>query len=113
MQKRNRKNSLLVYFSDDEIRILNAKWKMSGLRSRSAFIRQLIIYGNVYDIDYKYLREYNAKLSEISRSLNQIAKRVIVSNNIYEDDIKEIKKEIEEIWHIQEFILSKQPLLEQ
>ena len=113
MQKRNRKNSLLVYFSDDEIRILNAKWKMSGLRSRFAFIRQLIIYGNVYDIDYKYLREYNAKLSEISRSLNQIAKRVIVSNNIYEDDIKEIKKEIEEIWHIQEFILSKQPLLEQ
>ena len=92
MQKRNRKNSLLVYFSDDEIRILNAKWKMSGLRSRSAFIRQLIIYGNIYDIDYKYLREYNTKLGEISRSLNQIAKRVIVSNNIYEDDRKEIKK---------------------
>ena len=45
------------YLSDDEDRILDAKYKMLNIRSKSTFLRHMIVYGAVYDVDYAYLRE--------------------------------------------------------
>ena len=58
MPNRTRTHDLRVYLSDDEYRILEAKIKLANMHSRSAFIRQLIIEGIVYDVDCSYLREY-------------------------------------------------------
>ena len=33
------------------------KFKLSGMKSKSAFLRKLILYGYVYDVDYSFLRE--------------------------------------------------------
>ena len=73
------------YLSDDEQYILNTKFKASGMKSMSAFLRKLILYGYgyVYDVDYNYLRNYNTELGRISSNLNQIAKRVNSTGNIY------------------------------
>lgn len=76
MANRNRTNPVQFYLSDDEQYILNTKLKASGMKSMSAFLRKLILYGYVYDVDYSYLRNYNTELGRISSSLNQIAKRV-------------------------------------
>ena len=113
MKKRTRNNVVYLRLSDDEIRILNAKTKMSGLRDRSAFLRQLIVEGIVYDVDYSYLREYNAGLGKIGGNINQIAKRINETRSIYQTDIDEIKKEMEKLWQLQKFMLSKQPYREQ
>lgn len=113
MKNRIRTNELKVFLSDDEKFILNKKLELSNMRSKSAFIRHLILYGYVYDVDYSYLQEFNALLGRISSSLNQIAKRVNSTNNIYQDDMEQIKKEIDEIWRIQKSILSRQPSIKQ
>lgn len=113
MEKRSRNNVLYLRLSDDEMRILNAKTKMSGMRSRSAFLRQLIIEGIVYDVDYSYLREYNAALGKIGGNINQIAKRINETKSIYQVDINEIKEEMKKIWQLQKSMLSRQPYLEQ
>ena len=76
MANRNRTNPVQFYLSDDEQYILNTKFKASGMKSMSAFLRKLILYGYVYDVDYSYLRNYNTELGRISSSLNQIAKQV-------------------------------------
>ena len=55
MAKRNRTNPVQFYLSDDEQYILNTKFKASGMKSMSAFLRKLILYGYVYDVDYSYL----------------------------------------------------------
>ena len=72
MANRNRTNPVQFYLSDDEQYILNTKFKASGMKSMSAFLRKLILYGYVYDVDYSYLRNYNTELGRISSSLNQI-----------------------------------------
>ena len=51
MAKRNRTNPVQFYLSDDEQYILNTKFKASGMKSMSAFLRKLILYGYVYDVD--------------------------------------------------------------
>lgn len=55
MANRNRTNPVQFYLSDDEQYILTTKFKASGMKSMSAFLRKLVLYGYVYDVDYSYL----------------------------------------------------------
>ena len=111
MANRKRSNRNEIYLTDEEQFIFEEKFKLSGLKNKSAFLRQLILYGYVYDVDYSYLRDYNVELGRISAVLNQIAVRVNSTNRIYEEDRKEIKEMMEQVWHTHRSMLSKQPLI--
>ncbi len=113
MAKRERKNELKIFLSDDEQYILEQKVKISGMKSKSAFLRRLILYGFVYDLDYSDLRDYNATLGKISGNLNQIAKRMNVTGNVYAADVKQVKELMEKVWDTQKSMLSKQPYMKQ
>ena len=109
MANRERKNELKIYLSDDEQYILEQKVKASGMKSKSAFLRQQILYGYVYDIDYSELREYNAALGKIGSNLNQIAKRMNATGNVYASDVKVVTGLMKKVWDTQKSMLSKQP----
>ena len=111
MANRKRTNPVQFYLDDEEQYILDEKFKLSGMKSKSAFLRKLILYGYVYDVDYSYLRNYNTELGRISSSLNQIAKRVNSTRNIYQEDMDEVKELMNEVWRTQKSMLSKQPLI--
>ena len=57
MANRERKNKLKIFLNDDKQYILEQKVKISGMKSKSTFLRRLILYGFVYDIDYSDLWE--------------------------------------------------------
>ena len=111
MANRKRTNPMQFYLDDDEQYILDEKFRLSGMKSMSAFLRKLILYGYVYDVDYSYLRNYNTKLGRISSSLNQIAKQINSTGNIYQEDMDEVKELMNEVWRTQKSMLSKQPLI--
>ena len=111
MANRKRTNPVQFYLDDEEQYILDEKFKLSGMKSKSAFLRKLILYGYVYDVDYSYLRNYNTELGRISSNLNQIAKWVNSTGNIYQEDIDEVKELMNEVWRTQKSMLSKQPLI--
>ena len=111
MANRTRTNQIGFFLSDDEKKILDEKFKLSGMKSKSAFLRKMILCGFVYDVDYSYLRNYNVELGRISSSLNQIAARINSTNHIYQEDIDEVKELMNQVWHIQKSMLSKQPLI--
>ena len=111
MANRTRTNRNEVYLDDKEQFILEAKFKESKMRSKSAFLRKLILFGFVYDVDYSYLRDYNTELGRISKSLNQIAKRINSTNHIYQEDMDEVKELMNQVWRTQKSMLSKRPLI--
>ena len=111
MANRKRTNPVQFYLDDEEQYILDEKFKISGMKSKSAFLRKLILYGYVYDVDYSYLRNYNTELGRISSNLNQIAKRINSTGNIYKEDMDEVKELMNKVWHTQKSMLSKQPLI--
>ena len=113
MANRTRTNQIGFFLSDDEKKILDEKFKLSGMKSKSAFLRKMILYGFVYDVDYSYLRNYNVELGRISSNLNQIARRINSTDHIYKEDIEEVKELMNQIWHTQKSMLSKQPLIKQ
>ena len=111
MANRKRTNPVQIYLDDDEQYILDEKFRVSGMKSKSAFLRKLILYGYVYDVDYSYLRNYNTELGRISSNLNQIAKRINSTGNIYQEDMDEVKELMNVVWRTQKSMLSKQPLI--
>ena len=111
MANRKRTNPVQFYLDDDEQYILDEKFRVSGMKSKSVFLRKLILYGYVYDVDYSYLRNYNTELGRISSSLIQIAKRLNSTGNIYKEDMDEVKELMNEVWRTQKSMLSKQPLI--
>ena len=111
MANRKRTNPVQFYLDDEEQYILDEKFRVSGMKSKSAFLRKLILYGYVYDVDYSYLRNYNTELGRISSNLNQIAKRINSTGNIYQEDMDEVKELMNEVLRTQKSMLSKQPLI--
>ena len=105
---RTRKNELKIYLSDNEKYILDRKVELSKRKSASDYIRTLILFGFVY---YSYLRQYNETLGKISGNLNQIAKRINSTGNVYEEDMAEVKAIMDEVWRTQKAMLKKQPLI--
>ena len=113
MANRTRTNRNEFHLNDDEQYILDEKFRLSGMKSKSTFLRKLILYGYVYDVDYSYLRNYNTELGRISSSLNQIAKRINSTNHVYQEDMDEVKELMNEVWRTQKSMLLKQPLIKQ
>ena len=109
MANSTRTNRNEFHLNDDEQYILDEKFKLSGMKSKSAFLRKLILYGYVYEVDYSYLRNYNTELGRVSSSLNQIAKRINSTNHIYQEDMDEVKELMNEVWRTQKSMLLKQP----
>ena len=109
-KERDRKIPIQVYLNENEKYVLDEKVKTSRMRNKSEYIRHLILYGYVYDIDYNGLKEYNYQIAAIGRNINMIRERIMKTGNVYEDDVKEIKELMEKVWHTHESMLSKVPL---
>ncbi len=98
MANRTRKNNFYLRLSDDEAYILNEKWKASGMRNRSDFLRHLLIYGYVYNVDYSIVQDNNYQLQKIGTNIMQILKKINIYGDVYKEDIEEIKELLNKIW---------------
>ena len=67
------------------------------------------LYGYVYDVDYEHLREYNTILARIGNNLNQIAKRMNATGNVYEADVKEVKELMKQVWQLMDLWMFRDP----
>ena len=113
MFKRTRTIPIQIYLTEDEARLLDLKFRMSGKKSKSALIRQLIRDGFVFDIDFSEIQRNNFLLSNIANNVNQVAHRCNETRSVYRSDIDELKKEIDKIWQLQKSMLSMLPSEEQ
>ena len=95
MSKRTRIHPVQFYLNDDEQYILEEKYRLSRMKSKSAFLRKMILYGFVYEVDYSHIRKMNTLLGNISSNLNQITHRINSTNTVYPKDLDDIKELME------------------
>ena len=87
------------FFVDEkELGLIRAKMVQLGIENMSAYLRKMAIDGYEAKLDMPELRELTLQVKRISNCENQIAKRLNATDNIYEVDIAEIKKNQEEIY---------------
>lgn len=113
MANRKRTTPIYIHISEEERILLAEKMKLSGTKTISAYLRQLIRYGFVFEVDYAPIREMNGQLGKIGGNVNQITRRMNETKHIYAEDIKDLKEMMEKIWRIQKSILLQQPSIKQ
>ena len=69
MSKRTRTHPVQFYLNDDEQYILEEKYRLSRMKSKSAFLRKIILYGFVYEVDYSHIRKMNNLLGKDRKSV--------------------------------------------
>jgi hypothetical protein len=93
-----RKKQMLIRLSEEEMQAVNLKFRNSGYKSKSEFVRAMILTGYIIRFDEKKLQEIFRLTLNVSNNVNQIAVRVNSTGNFYEEDLNQISKEVREIW---------------
>ena len=101
---RLRKKRIEIKVTEDELRIINKKAEVACL-NRNAYLIKMAIEGAVIVQDLDNMRDFTNEINKIGVNINQIAKHINTTNNIYKSDIEELKEKIEEIYKIVESIL--------
>ena len=78
-----------------------------GIRSLSAYIRKMALDGYCLSLDLPQLRRMSYLLQNCSNNLNQVAKRVNESNQLYAPDIEDLRHRLDELIEIGRQILSR------
>jgi hypothetical protein len=108
-----RTRSVLVRLTEEEFDYLNHKYDMSGLKSKSEFMRMLFFEGLIVKFSDDDMQFLMRQISGMTNNINQIATRVNSTNKIYAEDMEEIKQKQEEIWQQLKYLESQLQLVQQ
>ncbi len=99
--KENRKRNVQINFRVDqeECDFIGEKAKISGKRNLTQYLRSMAIAGQIINIELDDIKILSTNIGRFASSANQIAKRANATGNVYDEDIDEIKRMEEEIWH--------------
>ena len=98
-----------LYFkvSPEEKEIIDKKMELLGTHNQRAYLRKMAVDGYVVRVDMTDVKELAALLRTCSNNLNQIARRVNSTGNLYGEDIADLKTRYGELWGAFGSLLSK------
>ena len=92
MANRVRTHGIYLMLSDDELKVLEKKYRLSGCKTLRQFIMKCIIGKDIFVLDMTVFRELSTSIGRITGSINQIAKRVNSTAVVYKDDILDMQE---------------------
>ena len=107
MANRNRPVQVKFRVTPEERALIGRRMEQAGTMNMAAYLRKMAIDGYVVKLELPELRDMISHLRRTSNNFNQIARRVNSTNRIYEDDIREMKGMLEQIWEANNKVLEK------
>jgi len=95
------------YVSEHERDFIQKKMAIAKTKNQSAYIRKMAVDGYILNVDFTEFRELFANVGRIAGSVNQIAKRVNSTGNVYSEDVADLKERQEEVWRLLKSMQSK------
>ena len=95
-----------LYFkvSPEEKELIEKKMAQLGIHNQRAYLRKMAVDGYAVRVDmFDFIRE----LHGIGNNLNQIAKRVNSTGNLYEEDVADLQERYGELWGAVSTLLGK------
>lgn len=98
-----------LYFkvSPEEKAVIEKKMEQLGTHNQRAYLRKMAVDGYMIQVDMRDIRELAVLLRNCANNLNQIARRVNSSGNLYAEDIDDLKIKYGELWGAFSSLLSK------
>ena len=99
-RKREKKSyTLNVRFTELEMQDILARCEQYGYKNKTEYIRDCVRARVDLTPDRNEIAETNRLMKRIGANINQILVRLYSTGHIYAEDITEIKKGVNEIWH--------------
>ena len=105
--KQNLTRNIAMTFrvNKEERELIRKAMKLANIEYLRPYLLKLAVNGRIINVEMDSIAECNRLLSNISNNINQIAKKVNQTGNIYTSDIEEIKARQDEIWEQQDKII--------
>jgi uncharacterized protein (DUF1778 family) len=104
---RPRNVNLAFRVTEAEREMIERRMAQTGIKSLRAFIVKMAIDGRVIHIELEPVKEMVRLLSNATNNINQIARRVNETGNLYAADIDDLRGRYDELWGQAKEILSK------
>ena len=106
-QKLERSIAMTFRVSEKERDMIRRRQEQTGIKNLRAYLLKMAIDGRVIHVELESVNEMNRLLGNATSNINQIAKRVNETGNVYAADIDDIQARQEEIWVQQKEILHR------
>ena len=104
---RPRNVNLAFRVTEEERDMIERRMAQTGIKNMRAYIVKMAVDGRVIHVELDSVREMVRLLSNVSNNINQIAKRVNQTGNLYATDVKILRERYDEIWGQTKLILRK------
>jgi len=106
MNENRRNNYIQIRLNEEEKTYLEEKFKASRCKSKSDFVRHMVLEGIILHFDADREKNLMVSVNRIAANINQIARRVNATGTIYDEDISCIKEGVDEIRQQLKYFLS-------
>lgn len=105
MENRKRNVQIIIRVTEEERALIEEKMQQIPTFNLSAYARKMLIDGYIITLDLQEVKGHTAQLQKIGVNVNQIAKRINETGQIYADDMDEMKRVMEEVWRLERRLL--------
>jgi hypothetical protein len=108
-QKVNRERPIKLnfYVSQRELDFIKKKMGLAKTKNQSAYFRKMVVDGFILNVNFDEFKPLISDIGKIGGNINQIARRMNTTGNIYDEDVNEIKSKQEELWQLLNSLLSE------
>ena len=100
MAKRKRNIQILFCVSQEEKKLIRRKMIEKKTKNMGAYLRKMAIDGYIVNTDTTPLKKQYEEMHKIGVNINQIAKKVNSTGDLYPEEMQELKEMVKELWRI-------------
>ena len=100
MANRKRDVQILLWVTPEEKKMIRKRMILSKTSNMSVYLRKMAIDGMIVNTDTTYLKAMYQEMHKIGVNINQIAKKVNTTGDLYPEEMQELKEMVKELWHI-------------
>lgn len=97
-RKEGRTIGLYTKVSPEEKELIAKKMALLSTKNQRAYLRKMALDGYVIHLDMSDVRELIRLLRNVSNNVNQIARRVNETRNLYAEDVEDIRQGYLGVW---------------
>ena len=100
MANRKRDVQILLWVTPEEKKMIRKRMILSKTSNMSVYLRKMAIDGMIVNTDTTYLKAMHQEMHKIGVNINQIAKKVNTTGDLYPEEMQELKEMVKELWRI-------------
>ena len=100
MGNRKRDVQILLWVTPEEKKMIRKRMILSKTSNMSVYLRKMAIDGMIVNTDTTYLKAMYQEMHKIGVNINQIAKKVNTTGDLYPEEMQELKEMVKELWRI-------------